>query len=93
MIADILLGAVLGLAWIAAADILDRVVSNSDIALFHGSWSFYGAVLSGAIFLLSNGSVAAGVALLVTALTSLWWMILYRRQRDAQMRPSKKYDG
>lgn len=84
---DILIGLVIGLAWVAAASAFDPILQPSRAMLFHGSWAFYGAILSATIFILTNGLISAGVAFLVTCIGSAWGMIAFRRQsKDAEFR-------
>lgn len=85
MIADILLGVVFALAWVAVADILDLCGALYDSLAFRFSWSFIGAVLVGAV-LMATSLVSALSALVVLIAASVILAVLYRRQLDRALR-------
>ncbi len=85
MIADILLGVVVALAWVAVADILDLCGAFYDSLAFRFSWSFIGAVLVGAV-LMATSLVSALSALVVLIAASVILAVLYRRQLDRALR-------
>lgn len=80
MLLDILIGALAGLLWASCAYVFGRFIDPTKTHLFHGSWSFYGALLAAAVFILTNGLVSALVALIVTMTLSLTHMLIQKRE-------------